>query len=196
MPADRKAMIRELRFLLQGADELAGEGLTAILQRVADGAATLLRAHGATVMLADEDEVLRCAAACGTSGRSLGTAQERLGAGPAHLSFAQDAPVACRDVTTDRRWPDLRHLVDPAAVRAVLSAPLTLPHGGPIGVLDVFASRARDWDMAEIADTMVYAGMAASVIALALEARLRGVLLDRLLEALRSATDRPGPQDG
>jgi GAF domain-containing protein len=196
MPADRKAMIRELKFLLQGADELAGEGLTATLQRVADGAATLLRAHGATVMLADEDEVLRCAAACGTSGRSLGTAQERLGAGPAHLSFAQDAPVACRDVTTDRRWPDLRHLIDPAAVRAVLSAPLTLPHGGPIGVLDVFASRARDWDMGEIADTMVYAGVAASVIALALEARLRGVLLDRLLEALRSATDRPGPQDG
>jgi GAF domain-containing protein len=196
MPADRKAMIRELKLLLQGADELAGEGLTAVLQRVADGAATLLRAHGATVMLADENDVLRCAAACGTSGRSLGTAQERLGAGPAHLSFAQDAPVACRDVTTDRRWPDLRHLVDPAAVRAVLSAPLTLPHGGPIGVLDVFASRARDWDMGEIADTMVYAGVAASIIALALEARLRGVLLDRLLEALRSATDRPGPQDG
>jgi GAF domain-containing protein len=196
MPVDRKAMIKELKLLLQGADELAGEGLTAILQRVADGAATLLRAHGATVMLADEDDVLRCAAACGASGRSLGTAQERLGAGPAHLSFAQDAPVACRDVTTDRRWPDLRHLIDPAAVRAVLSAPLTLPHGGPIGVLDVFASRARDWDMAEIADTMVYAGVAASVIALALEARLRGVLLDRLLEAIRAAADRPGPQDG
>jgi GAF domain-containing protein len=196
MPADRKAMIKELKLLLQGVDELAGEGLTAILQRVADGAATLLRAHGATVMLADEDDVLRCAAACGASGRSLGTAQERLGAGPAHLSFAQDAPVACRDVTTDRRWPDLRHLIDPAAVRAVLSAPLTLPHGGPIGVLDVFASRARDWDMAEIADTMVYAGVAASVIALALEARLRGVLLDRLLEAIRAAADRPGPQDG
>jgi GAF domain-containing protein len=196
MPADRNAMIRELKLLLQGVDELAGEGLTATLQRVADGAATLLRVHGATVMLADEDDVLRCAAACGASGRSLGTAQERLGAGPAHLSFAQDAPVACRDVTTDRRWPDLRHLIDPAAVRAVLSAPLTMPHGGPIGVLDVFASKARDWDMGEIADTMVYAGVAASVIALALEARLRGVLLDRLLEALRSATDRPGPQDG
>jgi GAF domain-containing protein len=196
MPSERKAMIRELKLLLQGVDELAGEGLTATLQRVADGAATLLRAHGATVMLADEDDVLRCAAACGASGRSLGTAQERLGAGPAHLSFAQDAPVACRDVTTDRRWPDLRHLIDPAAVRAVLSAPLTMPHGGPIGVLDVFASKARDWDMGEIADTMVYAGVAASVIALALEARLRGVLLDRLLEAVRSAADRPGPQDG
>jgi GAF domain-containing protein len=196
MPADRKAMTRELKLLLQGADELAGEGLTAVLQRVAEGAATLLRARGACVLLADEEEVLRCAAASDEPGRSLATAQERLGAGPAHLSFAQDAPVACRDVTTDRRWPDLRHLIDPAAVRAVLSAPLTLPHGGPIGVLDVFASKARDWDMAEIADTMVYAGMTASLIALALEARLRGVLLDRLLESLRAATDRPGPEDG
>jgi GAF domain-containing protein len=196
MPADRRATTRELKILLQGVDELAGEGLAAVLQRVADGAATLLRTHGASVMLADEDEVLRCAAASGSPGRRLGTAQERLGAGPAHDSFAQDAPVACRDVTTDGRWPDLRHLIDPAAVRAVLSAPLSLPEGGPIGALDVFASRARDWDMAEIADTMVYAGVAASLIALALEARLRGLLLDRLLDALRAATDRPGPQDG
>jgi len=196
MPGDRRATTRELKLLLQGADELAGEGLTAVLQRVADGAATLLRAHGASVMLADEDEVLRCAAASGSPGQRLATAQERLGAGPAHDSFAQDVPVACRDVITDGRWPDLRHLIDPAAVRAVLSAPLTLPHGGPIGVLDVFASRARDWDMAEIADTMVYAGVAASLIALALEARLRGVLLDRLLDALRAATERPGPEDG
>jgi len=195
MPGDRRNTTRELKLLLQGADELAGEGLTAVLQRVADGAATLLRAHGASVMLADEDEVLRCAAASGSPGRRLATAQERLGAGPAHDSFAQDVPVACRDVATDGRWPDLRHLIDPA-VRAVLSAPLTLPHGGPLGVLDVFASRARDWDIAEIADTMVYAGVAASLIALALEARLRGVLLDRLLDALRAATEPPGPEDG
>jgi GAF domain-containing protein len=195
MPADRRATTRELRFLLQGVDELAGEGLAAVLQRVADGAATLLRTHGASVMLADEDEVLRCAAASGSPGRRLGTAQERLGAGPAHDSFAQDVPVACRDVTTDGRWPDLRHLVDPAAVRAVLSAPLTLPDGGPIGALDLHASRARDWDMREIADTMAYAGLAASLIALALEARLRGVLLDRLLAALRASADEPGPED-
>jgi hypothetical protein len=50
--------------------------------------------------------------------------------------------------------------------------------------------------MAEIADTMVFAGVSASLIAMALEARLRGVLLDRLLAALRAATDRPGPEDG
>ena len=104
--------------------------------------------------------------------------------------------MTCRDVTTDGRWPDLRHLIDPGAVRAVLSAPLTLPDGGPIGALDLHASRARDWDMREIADTMAYAGLAASLIALALEARLRGVLLDRLLSALRATADRPGPQDG
>jgi GAF domain-containing protein len=189
-------LTRELKLVLQGADELAGEGLAAALQRVVDGAATLLRAQGAGVMLADDQEVLRCAAASGSPGWGLGTAQERLGVGPAHDSFVQDVPVACRDVTTDGRWPDLRYLVDKAAVRAVLSAPLSLPDSGPIGALDVFASRARDWDMGEIADTMVFAGLAASLIAMALEARLRGVLLDRLLAALRASTDRPGPEDG
>jgi hypothetical protein len=31
---------------------------------------------------------------------------------------------------------------------------------------------------------------------MALEARLRGVLLDKLLDALRGVADRPDPEDG
>jgi hypothetical protein len=50
--------------------------------------------------------------------------------------------------------------------------------------------------VAEIAGTMAYAGVVASLIAMALEARLRGVLLDKLLDALRKATDRPDAEDG
>jgi GAF domain-containing protein len=193
---DRRSVTRELRLLLQGMDGLAGEGLAAALQRVAEAATTVLRAQGAGVMLADEHQVLRCAAASGPPGRGLATAQERLGAGPALDSFTTEMPVASRDVTTDGRWPDLRHLIDRAAVRAVLSAPLTLPGGRPIGALDLHSSRERDWEVAEIAATMAFAGVVASLISMALEARLRGVLLDRLLDALRTATDRPGIEDG
>ena len=192
MPIERKSVTRELRLLLQGTDGLAGEGLAAALQRVAEAATTILRAQGAGVMLADEHEVLRCAAASGRPGRGLATAQERLGAGPALDSFATDLPVASRDVTTDGRWPDLRHLVDRAAVRAVLSAPLTLPGDGPIGALNLHSSNARDWDVAEVG---AYAGVVASLISMALEARLRGALLDKLLDALR-ASHRPDPEDG
>jgi GAF domain-containing protein len=140
--------------------------------------------------------VLRCAAASGPPGRGLATAQERLGAGPAHDSYASEMPVASRDVTSDRRWPDLRHLIDPAAVRAVLSTPLALPGGRPIGALNLYSSRERDWDVGEIAACMAYAGVVASLISIALEARLRGVLLDKLLDALRTTTDRPGIEDG
>jgi GAF domain-containing protein len=193
---DRRSVTRELRLLLQGVDGLAGEGLPAALQKIAEAATTVLRAQGAGVMLADEHEVLRCAAASGPPGRGLATAQERLGAGPALESFARDVPVASRDLTTDGRWPDLRHLIDKAAVRAVLSAPLTLPGGGPIGALNLHSSRARDWEVADIAATMAFAGVAASLIAMALEARLRGALLERLLDALRATTDHPGPEDG
>ena len=196
MPIDRRSASRELRLLLQGVDGLAGEGLAAALQRVAEAATTVLRAQGAGVMLADEHEVLRCAAASGPPGRGLATAQERLGAGPALDSFTNGMPVASRDVTDDGRWPDLRHLIDRAAVRAVLSAPLTLPGGRPIGALALHSSREREWDVGEIAATMAYAGVVASLISMALEARLRGVLLDRLLDALRNATDRPGVEDG
>jgi GAF domain-containing protein len=105
-------------------------------------------------------------------------------------------PVTCRDLTTDGRWPDLRHLIDRAAVRSVLSAPLTLPGGRPIGALNLHSSRARDWEVAEIAATMAYAGVVASLVSVAMEARLRGVLLEKLLGALRSTTDRPDAEDG
>jgi GAF domain-containing protein len=193
---DRRSVTRELRLLLQGVDGLAGEGLAAALQRVAEAATMLLRAQGAGVLLADEHEVLRCAAASGPPGRGLATAQERLGAGPALDSYRSEVPVTSRDLTADGRWPDLRHLVDRAAVRAVLAAPLTLPGGRPIGALNLHSSRARDWEVAEIAATMAYAGVVASLISMAMEARLRGVLLDKLLNALRASADRPDVEDG
>jgi GAF domain-containing protein len=188
VPIDRRSASRELRLLLQGVDGLAGEGLAAALQRVAEAATTVLRAQGAGVMLADEHEVLRCAAASGPPGRGLATAQERLG--------ASERPVSSRDLTADSRWPDLRHLIDRAAVRSVLSAPLTLPGGRPIGALNLHSSRERDWEVGEVAATVAYAGVVASLIAMALEARLRGVLLDKLLDALRNGTDRPDAEDG
>jgi GAF domain-containing protein len=187
---------RELRLLLQNVDELATEGLAAALQRVAEAATVVLRAQGAGVMLADEHEVLRCAAASGPPGRGLASAQERLGAGPAVDSFASEMPVVTRDVTRDGRWPDLRHLLDPAAVRAVLSAPLTVPGGRPIGAIALHSSREHDWEVAEIAAIVAYAGVVASLISMALEARLRGVLLDKLLDALRGVGDRPDADDG
>jgi GAF domain-containing protein len=196
VPIDRRSVTRELRLLLQGVDGLTGEGLGPALQRVAEAATMVLRAQGAGVMLADEHEVLRCAAASGPPGRGLATAQERLGAGPALDSYVNELPVASRDLTTDGRWPDLRHLVDRAAVRAVLSAPLTIPGGRPIGALALHSSREREWDVGEIAATMAYAGVVASLISMALEARLRGVLLDKLLDALRNGADRPGIEDG
>ena len=196
MPIDRRSVTRELRLLLQGVDGLAGEGLAAALHRAAEAATTVLRAQGAGVMLADEHEVLRCAAASGPPGRGLASAQERLGAGPAVDSFASQMPVVSRDVTSDGRWPDLRHLLDRAAVRAVLSAPLSLPGGRPIGAIALHSSRERDWEVAEIAATVAYAGVVASLISMALEARLRGVLLDKLLDALRGVADRPDPEDG
>jgi GAF domain-containing protein len=196
VPIDRRSVTRELRLLLQGVDGLTSEGLSAALQRVAEAATTILQAQGAGVMLADEHEVLRCAAASDPPGHALATAQERLRAGPALDSFATSLPVASRDVTTDGRWPDLRHLVDRAAVRAVLSTPLTLPGDGPIGALNLHSSKARDWDLAEVGATVAYAGVVASLISMALEARLRGALLDKLLDALRATTGRPDPEDG
>jgi hypothetical protein len=43
---------------------------------------------------------------------------------------------------------------------------------------------------------MAYAGVVASLLSMAPEARLRGVLLDKLLDALRTTIDRAGIEDG
>jgi len=195
MPTDRKTLTRELERLLEGADQLAGEGLPAALQRVVDAVVPLLSVHGAGILLADEGEVLRPAAASDGPGRRLASAEERLGVGPAQDSYAHDLPVTSSDLTIDARWPDLRHLIDRSAVRAVLAAPLSLPDGGPIGALCIYNARARDWQLAEISATLAYAGVVASLIGIALEARLRGVLLDRLLSALRGPPS-DDPYDG
>jgi GAF domain-containing protein len=196
MPTHRKTLTYELEQLLAAADELAGEGLQAALQRLVDAATLLLGAQGAGIMLADEREVLRHAAASGPPSHRLASAEERLGDGPAQAAYAGDLPVVSRDLSTDSRWPDLRLLVGRARIRAVLAAPLRLPGSGPIGALSLHASAARDWEVGDISAAIAFAGVVASLIALALEARLRGVLLDRLLAAMRAADRGGDPFDG
>src|SRR6266702_114416 len=80
------------------------------------------------------------------------------------------------DLPADARWPDLRYLVDREAVRAVMSAPVRLPGEGPlgtvIGTLNVYLSLPHDWDVAEISALTAYADVAASLVAMALLARV------------------------
>ncbi len=75
-----------------------------------------------------------------------------------------------------------------------MSAPVRLPGEGPlgtvIGTLNVYLSLPHDWDVAEISALTAYADVAASLVAMALLARVRGTLLDRLLVALRSPEGR------
>jgi hypothetical protein len=92
VPIVRRSVTRELRLLLHGVDGLAGDGMAAALQRVAEAATLLLRSQGAGVMLADEHQVLRCAAASGPPGRGLATA--RSGWAPARPWTR--SPTGCR----------------------------------------------------------------------------------------------------
>jgi len=191
MAVDRRTLAMRLERLLRDIDRSGGEDFDGALARLVGSATVLLHADGAGLMLTDEHEVLRCAAASDRAGRTLETAQERLGAGPALESFRRNLVVLCSDLPADSRWPDLRHLVDARAVRAVLSAPVCLPEEGPVGTLNVYASTPRDWTLSEISAVSACADVAASLVGLALLARFRGVLLDRLLVALGSP-GRPG----
>jgi GAF domain-containing protein len=193
-PAERRWLTHELELLLRDDDRSAGESLAGALQRAVEGVPWTLGAAGAALLLLDPGEVLRRVAATGPPGLALAGAQERLRAGPAHDALERYLPVGSADVTADERWPDLRHLLDPQAVRAVLAAPVGFPGAGPIGALCVHAVTPRDWTVAEIAGVSAYAETLGLLVAFGMQARLRGILLDHLVDALRGPVRRQQPE--
>jgi GAF domain-containing protein len=190
LPAERRWLTHELGMLLRDDDRSAGHSLAGALQRAVEGVPWTLGAAGAALLLLDPGEVLRRVTATCPPAHALAGAEERLGAGPAHDALRRHLPVSSADVTADPRWPDLRHLLTPQPVRAVLAAPVGFPGDGAVGALCVHAAGARDWTVAEIAGAAAYADTIGLLVAFGMQARLRGILLDQLIDALR------GPADG
>ena len=65
-----------------------------------------------------------------------------------------------------------------AGFQAGISAPIEL-HGGPIGSLDLFWARPRDWDDSEIGALEAYAGIVANLLGSAAAAHLKGRLAEQ-----------------
>jgi GAF domain-containing protein len=184
MPIDPAALARNLS-ALAGLDT---EGdLRRAMQQIANAAKTLLRVDGAGLMLADERGQLRWATASDQPTQIIEEGQERLGQGPCVNAFAEHAPMAMRDAAKEPHWGKITDVVTGQEMRAGLSVPVQL-EGGPIGTLDLYSAEPRDWDQTEISAAQVYAALAATLLAQAAAAQVKGRLAAQLQVALEHRT--------
>jgi GAF domain-containing protein len=188
MPIDPAALARHLSSLasLDAEDDLQGA-----MQQLTSAAKALLRVDGAGLMLADARGELRWATASDQQTQIIEEGQERLGEGPCVNAFAEHAPMAMRDATTEPQWGKITDVVTGQEMQAGLSVPVQL-EGGPIGSLDLYSAAPRDWDQAEISAAQVYAALAATLLCQAAAAQVKGRLAKQLQVALehRSRIER------
>ena len=176
---------------LEAAIDPSGDGLEAGLRQVVQAADALFRVSGTGLMFVDPGNVLRYVVASDEPGKVLESAQEDVGEGPCVDALVYDRVVATEDVEVDPRWPRLTPLVVPRGVRAVLGAPVRLG-GGPVGTLDAYVDAPHRWDDSEVEAIRAFGEVVENLVAAAVSARRRSVVVDQLRHALdnRVAVDR------
>jgi GAF domain-containing protein len=184
MPIDPAALVRHISAL---APLDAERDLGRAMQQITSAAKALLEVDGAGLMLADERGQLRWATASDQETQIIEEGQERLGEGPCVNAFAEHAPMAMRDAAKEPHWGKITDVVTGQEMRAGLSVPVQL-EGGPIGTLDLYSAKPRDWDQAEISAAQVYAALAATLLSQAVGAQVKGRLAEQLQTAFAHRT--------
>jgi GAF domain-containing protein len=160
-------------------------GFAAALQQVVAAAQRLFGASGAGLMLLEEGEVLRWAAATDQRTQTLEIFQERLGKGPCMRAFRQGRPAVIGDVVTDGQVAEVATELLHAGIHGVLTVPVEL-EGGPIGTLAVYTEEPRDWDTSEVGGLQAYAGVVATLLSHAVAAHVHERLARQLQRALNA----------
>jgi GAF domain-containing protein len=158
-------------------------GLAATLQQVVMAAKAVFSADGAGLMLAGADGALRWASASDQQSQLVEEDQERLGTGSGRAAFSQRMIVSVADASTGPDPDESRSVLRHAGFQAAISVPIELG-GGPIGSLDLYWARLRDWDDSEVGALQAYAGVVANLLGSAAAAHLKGRLAEQLQAAL------------
>ena len=156
----------------------------AALDQVLEACVALFDVDGAGILVADEQDILRYAAASDGPGRLLEQSEAAAGQGPCTEAFISGGIVTSRDVTAETdRWPVLANAMTQQPVRAVLGAPVRIG-GVPVGTLDVYKETAHDWDESETTALGRYAEVVAATMTSAIQAHTAGELARQLQYAL------------
>jgi GAF domain-containing protein len=144
----------------------------------------LFALRGSGLMLADEHGDLRYAVATDGTSQLLEDVQLSTGQGPCVDTFVRDELVACADLSSDSRWPELRDRMSGQPVRAVLGVPVHLARVA-VGSLDVYREEPHEWDSSERHALTRFADVGSAMLAAAVSAERSGALADQLTYAIR-----------
>lgn len=153
--------------------------LEARLDALVDTASLVFDVAGAGMMLIDEAGKLRVIGASDQTARALELAQQSSGIGPGIQSTYRNSLVVVDDLRSDERWPALRDELVPKGVLSILSAPIYV-RDQPTGNLNLFDDKPREWTQSERSAVVAFAGIAAAMVRIALEARHKGELVREL----------------
>jgi GAF domain-containing protein len=169
-------------------EALTKGNLDASLHDVAAAALVLFDAAGAGLMLIDDSQALHYVAATDARAAALEAAQEESGEGPCIDSLVNDQLVRCDDLEDDDRWPIVKATICPLGVRSILGVPVRIG-GTAVGSLNTYHDRPHPWDDTEIDAVSAYGRVVEELLAHALLAEKRSVIVEQLEYALRNRVD-------
>jgi GAF domain-containing protein len=191
LPVDPGRLLGSLSRAIGVVDCRPGE-LEERLDELVKIAAAVFDVAGAGLMLIDDESRLRLVGASDDAGRALEMAQQQAGEGPGVQATRRRELVTLTDFSRDGRWPEIHRAVAPFGVVSVISAPIYL-RGQAVGNLNLFDRVAREWTQADRDGVTVFAGVAAALLRIALEARHSGQLVAELSN--RFSSERFGSDD-
>ncbi|GAA5130136.1 GAF and ANTAR domain-containing protein [Pseudonocardia adelaidensis] len=157
--------------------------ISAALNEAVAACVQLFAVSGSGLMIADQQNALRYAAASDGPGRVLEDVQSRTGQGPCVDTFVNGEIVTTDDLATETRWPASRDTIIEHGVRSVLGVPVHLG-AVTVGSLDVYMDRPHHWDASERAALVRYGEVLETTLNAALTARHTSELVDQLQYAL------------
>ena len=149
------------------------------LEQVVDAAVAVLRVRSVGVILLDDQDRLRVAAATDDAAAALEAVQAQHGAGPGIDAMQRGTTVAVPDLWAVEEYRPLLASLDPTAARAVLSSPIRV-EGSVIGNFNALDPEPHDWTPAQVRANAAYADVVGLALRLSAHAVRAGEEVDRL----------------
>jgi hypothetical protein len=176
--ADFQRALGPLLELVSGSSTVTRDDLLARLAQVVDAAVVVLRVGGVGVILLDEDDEPRVAAATDEAASALETAQAAHGEGPGIDAMRRATSVAVADLRA-AGYPRLRAALDDSVMRAVLSSPIRVGDS-VVGNFNAFLPEPHEWTAAQIRANGAYADVIGLALRIFAQAAVAGATVDRL----------------
>jgi GAF domain-containing protein len=185
-----------LRLLTLSSTIASGAPLSSVLAEITRGAAEVIGARTASILLLNPSNTFDLVGSYGLSdsyGEFLQNPETvlRPGRGPAGIAVASSRPFAVEDVDREPAFESWRQVARKEGYRAMLSVPLAVEDGRSIGAITIYRDVTGPWSQQDIDLLCSFATHAASAVCIAqlVESQSRQVAaLSRLVFTLREQT--------